>query len=364
MAYGDPRGLLSLDAHSGILSIHRQLDREQDTELLLEVQAHSGSPPAYTRARVTLRITDVNDNPPTFMSSSHTLRIQASSPIDSIIFTAKALDPDVGANGQIHYQLVSQGPFSIDSSGQIQITGPLNQESYELRVIALDGGFPQLSSELEITVLVIEQESEPACGASDYRVEVREGSPPMSRLLQVQALLPGGKENPLRYRLRTDADAVGFSVEPETGWLYVRGALDRESREVYVLAVLASGGSGGRTATCTVRVRVTDENDNAPRLSEERYFMSISENRPPGDIVGRVSATDRDAGQNGRVTYRLPAQESDFTIHPHTGRTRSSAPQHPLSRVSPKCHCLIHVRAVVMGAAFLTRLFSAQGSYR
>ncbi|XP_040282633.1 protocadherin-16 [Bufo bufo] len=319
LAYGDPRGLLSLDPHSGILSTRRQLDREQETELLLEVKAHSGSPPAYTQARVGLRITDVNDNPPTFMSSSHTLRIQGSTPVDSIIFTAKALDPDVGANGQIHYQLISQGPFSIDGSGQIQITGPLSQESYELRVLALDGGFPQLSSELEITVLVIEQESEPACGASDYRVEVREGSPPMSRLLQVQALLPGGKENPLRYRLRTDADAVGFSVEPETGWLYVRGALDRESREVYVLAVLASGGSGSRTATCTVRVRVTDENDNAPRLSEERYFMSISENQPPGEIVGRVSATDRDAGQNGRVTYRLPAQETDFTIHPHTG---------------------------------------------
>ncbi|XP_073418999.1 protocadherin-16 [Dendrobates tinctorius] len=319
LAYGDPRELLSLDPQSGILSTRRQLDREQDTELLLEVQARSGSPPAYTRARVTLRITDVNDNPPTFLSPSHTLRIQGSTPTDSIIFTAKALDPDIGANGHVHYLLVSQGPFSIDSVGQIQVTGALTQESYELRVLALDAGFPQLSSELEITVLVMEQDSEPACGASDYRVEVREGSPPMSRLLQVQALLPGGKENPLRYRLRTDADAVGFSVEPDTGWLYVRGALDRESRELYVLSVLASGGSGSRTATCTVRVRVTDENDNAPRLSEERYFMSISENRPPGEVVGRVSASDRDAGQNGRVTYRMPAQESDFTIHPHTG---------------------------------------------
>ncbi|XP_075054561.1 protocadherin-16 [Mixophyes fleayi] len=319
LAFGDPRGLLSLDSHSGILSTRRQLDREQDAELILEVQAHSGSPPAYTRARVTLRITDVNDNPPTFTSSSHTLRLQGSTPVGSIIYTAKAIDNDAGANGQVHYQMVSQGPFSIDSSGKIQITGPLNLESYELRVLALDGGFPQLSSELEVTVLVIEQETEPACGASDYRVEVREGSPPKSRLLQVQALLPDGGENPLRYRLRSDADAVGFSVEPETGWLFVRGALDRESREVYVLAVLASGGSGSRTATCTVRVRVTDENDNVPRLSEERYFMSILENRSPGEVVGKVSATDRDAGQNGRVTYRLPGKESDFSIHPHTG---------------------------------------------
>lgn len=320
LAFGDPRSLFSLDPRTGILSTHRPLDREQDAELTLEVQARSGSPPGYTRARINLKITDINDNPPIFALSSHTLRLQGSPPTGSVIFTAKATDPDTGANGQIHYQIVSQGPFSVDSSGQIQTTGPLTQENYELRVLALDGGFPQLSSELEVTVLVLEQESEPACGASDYRVEVREGSPPMSRLVQVQALLPGGRENPLRYRLRQDADAVGFSVEPETGWLYVRGALDRESREVYILAVLASGGSGIRTATCTVRVRVTDENDNAPRLSEERYFMSIPENRPSGEIVGRVSAMDRDAGQNGRITYRLPAQETDFSIHPHTGK--------------------------------------------
>lgn len=319
LVFGDPRGLFSLDPRSGILSTHQPLDREQDAELTLEVQARSGSPPAYTRARINFRITDINDNPPIFALTSHTLRLQGSPPTGSVIFTAKATDPDTGANGQINYQIVSQGPFSVDSSGQIQTTGPLTQENYELRVLALDGGFPQLTSELEVTVLVLEQESEPACGASDYRVEVREGSPPMSRLVQVQALLPVGGENPLRYRLRPDADAVGFSVEPETGWLYVRGALDRESREVYVLAVLASGGSGIRTATCTVRVRVTDENDNAPRLSEERYFMSIPENRPSGEIVGRVSATDRDAGQNGRITYRLPAQETDFSIHPHTG---------------------------------------------
>ncbi|CAH2226238.1 protocadherin-16 [Pelobates cultripes] len=319
LSSGDPLGLLNLDSHTGVLTIGKSLDREQDAMLFLDVQAYTGSPPAYTQTQITLRITDVNDNPPTFPSPSHTLRIQGSTPTGSIIFTAQATDPDSGANGQIHYELDSLGPFSIDSSGQLRITAPLSQVRYELRVMALDDGSPQLSSVLEITVLVMERESEPACGASDYRVEVREGSPPLSRLLQVRALPTAGGENPVTYRLRPDADSVGFGVELETGWLYVRGALDRESREAYLLAVLASAGSGTRTATCTVRVRVTDENDNAPRLSEERYFLSIRENRAVGESVGKVSATDRDAGQNGRITYRLSAQETDFQIHPHTG---------------------------------------------
>uniref|UniRef100_A0A8C5MXL6 Protocadherin-16 n=1 Tax=Leptobrachium leishanense TaxID=445787 RepID=A0A8C5MXL6_9ANUR len=319
LSSGDPWGLFSVDSRSGVLSIRRPLDREQNAEHVLEVQAHTGSPPAFTQTRVTLSVTDVNDNPPTFTSSSHTLRIQGSTPSGTIIFTAQAADPDAGANGQVRFELDTLGPFSIDRSGHLRVTGSPSQERYELQVLAFDGGTPQFSSVLEITVLVVERESEPACGASDYRVEVREGSPPLSRLLQVRALPTAGGESPVTYRLRPDADALGFSVEAETGWLYVRGALDREIREVYLLAVLASAGPGTRTATCTVRVRVTDENDNAPRLSEERYFLSVRENRPAGESVGKISATDRDAGQNGRVTYRLATQETDFQIHTHTG---------------------------------------------
>ncbi|XP_075440227.1 protocadherin-16, partial [Ascaphus truei] len=319
LSSGDPRGYFSLDPRSGLLSTQRPLDREQDAELVLDVQARSGSPPAYAQARIILQVIDVNDNTPTFPMSSHTVRLQGSPPVGTIIFTGRALDRDVGANGQVRYELDSLGPFSLDGSGQLRVMGFLSQERYELRVLAVDGGNPPLSSALEVTVLVMEQESEPACGASDYRVEVREGSPPLSRLLQVRALPPAGGEDPVSYRLRPDVDAVGFGVEPDTGWLYVRGALDRESREMYLLAVLASGGSSTRTATCTVRVRVTDENDNAPRLSEDRYFLSVPENRLAGQSVGRVSASDRDAGQNGRITYRLPAQETDFHIHPHTG---------------------------------------------
>ncbi|KAM4697236.1 protocadherin-16 [Discoglossus pictus] len=319
LSSGDPRGVLSLDPRSGVLSTLHPLDREQYSELVLEVQARSGSPPAYASARVSLLLTDINDNPPSFPSHSHTLRLEATTPPGSIIFTARAQDPDSGANGHVRYELDYLGPFSIDSSGQLRVTGPLSHQRYDLRVLAIDGGSPPLSSMLELIVLVMERESEPACGASDYRVEVREGSPPRSRLLQVRALPPGGGEAPISYRLRPDPDAVGFGIEPETGWLYVRGALDRESREMYVLAVLASGGPSTRTATCMVRVLVTDENDNVPRLSEDRYFLNILENRPPGEIFGRVSASDRDAGQNGRVTYRLPGQEADFSVHPQTG---------------------------------------------
>ncbi|XP_018105995.1 protocadherin-16 [Xenopus laevis] len=316
---GDPRGFLALDPHSGLLSIIRPLDREQAANLVVEVQARSGAPPAYTRARVTIYITDVNDNPPVFPSPFHTLRLQSPISIGSIIFRAQATDPDTGSNGQVYYELDTPGPFRIDSSGQLHVTGQLSQERYDLRVLALDGGSPQLSSVLELTVLMMELQKEPACGASDYRVEVREGSPPLSRLLQVRAQPPGVEEGSLIYRLRPDADAVGFSIEADTGWIYVRGALDRESREAYVLAVLASAGPATNTATCTVRVRVTDENDNSPRLSEERFFLSVMENRPPGETVGRIGATDRDAGPNGRVSYRLPPLETDFHINPHTG---------------------------------------------
>ena len=104
----------------------------------------------------------------------------------------------------------------------------------------------------------------------------------------------------------------------------MRSTLDREVQELYVLTVLAVAGEGeGRqTGSSTVRVTVTDENDNSPRLSEERYFFTVVENRPAGSSVGRVAASDRDAGQNSRLTYRLVPPESGFLIHTQTGERR------------------------------------------
>ncbi len=113
----------------------------------------------------------------------------------------------------------------------------------------------------------------------------------------------------------------GLALCTDSGWLFVKSALDREAKEMYLLTVLATSGNGQlkKTGSTTVRVSVMDENDNTPRFTQERAFLAVRENLPAGTGFGRVSATDRDAGLNGRLSYRLLHLDRHFQINSHTG---------------------------------------------
>ncbi|KAJ7418566.1 hypothetical protein BTVI_28721 [Pitangus sulphuratus] len=339
---GDPHGYFSIDSASGQLRTNLPLDHELQAVLILDVQARSGSPPAYSNTRVKISVSDVNDNVPAFPSPSDSILLPEATEPGTIVYTMQAEDRDSGANGQVTFELVSggEGTFGVErTSGAVRLLGALQYEvssAYSLAIVARDSGVPQLSSTFTLLVHVqAEDDNGPIFDTLTYRVEVQEGVPVSTRFLQVRALAHDVESTALTYHLRADGDAASFGIMPESGWLYVKSALDREMRDLYVLTVLASvGGSGAagdtrKTGTSTVRISITDENDNSPRLSEERYFFTVPENQAPGSSVGRVTASDRDAGQNSRLTYRLLQHDPNFLIHAQTGEVST---KHSLDR--------------------------------
>uniref|UniRef100_A0ACB8FH05 Uncharacterized protein n=1 Tax=Sphaerodactylus townsendi TaxID=933632 RepID=A0ACB8FH05_9SAUR len=331
---GDPNGYFSIHPASGELHTRLALDHEAQAALSLEVQARSGSPPAYSSAWVQISVADVNDNSPAFLVPSESVLLPEGVALGTVVYTVHAEDRDSGANGQVHFQLAPGGPsaFTVEHfSGKVRLVGAVQRETsapYRLLILAQDGGVPRLSATFTLLVHVqAEDEHGPVFDTLTYRVEVREGMPVGTHFLQVRALARDSHV-PLTYHLRADGDAASFGVVPNTGWLHVRSTLDREVQEQHMLTVLAVAGEGeGRqTGTTTVRVTITDENDNSPRLSEERYFFTVAENQPAGSSVGRVAASDRDAGQNSHLSYRLVPHEGNFLIHTQTGElsTRQS----------------------------------------
>ncbi|XP_073341439.1 protocadherin-16-like [Pagrus major] len=338
---GDPVGYFTVDPDTGALRTSLPLDHEAQSSLDLEVQARSGNPPAFGQTRVHITIADINDNPPVFMpSSSESLLLPEHTEMGTVVYRIQAEDRDSGVNGQLSFDLSSpsgiQRAFSIErSSGEIRLVGSLNYESaprYDLQVIAKDSGVPQLSATFMLVVHVqAENDQGPVFDTLTYRVELKEGTPINKRFLQVRALnreTPGsGYSSPLAYHLRPDGDAAGFGIAADSGWLFVKSALDREVKDIYLLTVLASQGHGQlkKTGSATVRISVTDENDNSPRLTQERVFMAVRENLPAGTGFGHVSATDRDSGPNGRLSYRFLHPDRHFQINSHTGEisTRS-----------------------------------------
>ncbi|CAG6000189.1 unnamed protein product [Menidia menidia] len=332
---GDPAGLFTVDPDTGVLRTSLPLDHESQSSVELEVQAHSGNPPAFGQTRVHVIIADVNDNPPVFLpSSSESLLLPEHTEMGTVVYRVQAEDKDTGVNGQLSFELFSpsgfQRIFSIErSSGEIRLIGSLCYDTsprYDLQVVAKDSGAPQLSATLMLVVHVQAENGQgPVFDTLTYRVELKEGTPINTRFLQVRALrreIPGsGQSGQLTYHLRPDGDAAGFGIAGDSGWLFVKSALDREVKDMYLLTVMASVGHGQlkKTGSATVRISVTDENDNSPRVTQERVFMAVKENLPAGTGFGHMLATDRDSGSNGRLSFRFLHPDRHFQINTQTG---------------------------------------------
>lgn len=112
-----------------------------------------------------------------------------------------------------------------------------------------------------------------------------------------------------------------FGIFPNSGWIYLRGTLDREARDRYDLTVLASdNGTPSATATTRVTVNVLDSNDNDPRFIRQSYEFSVEENLRRGAVVGIIQAKDADLDVNAAIRYSLIPSNTSFQINPVSGK--------------------------------------------
>jgi len=103
------------------------------------------------------------------------------------------------------------------------------------------------------------------------------------------------------------------------------------------------------TSRSQLTVHVTDVNDHAPRFSGRNFSVELSESAAVGTLVARLTATDADAGENGRVIYRLSDRSASselFALDPETGEVRTRA---ALDRENAPVHRIV-VAAVDAGS--------------
>lgn len=152
------------------------------------------------------------------------------------------------------------------------------------------------------------------------------------QILQVNAVdLDTGNNARLTYRLASsnrnnnrnvsDAEANDlFGIFPNSGWIYLRGMLDREMRDRYDLTVLVSdNGTPSASATARVIVNVMDSNDNEPKFVRLAYEFTVEENLRRGAVVGVIQAKDADLDVNAAIRYSLIPSNSSFQINPISG---------------------------------------------
>ncbi|XP_049324649.1 protocadherin alpha-2 isoform X14 [Astyanax mexicanus] len=144
------------------------LDREKNELYNVSITAtDEGTPPLSGTTVLTVRVSDVNDNPPLFPEASVNVYINENSPAGGLIAVVSAHDIDDGENSRITYSLFHSSGISISASVSINsVTGEMysmqsfNYEEikhFQFQVQATDSGTPPLSSNMTLNVFILDE---------------------------------------------------------------------------------------------------------------------------------------------------------------------------------------------------------------
>uniref|UniRef100_F6SEW5 Cadherin domain-containing protein n=2 Tax=Monodelphis domestica TaxID=13616 RepID=F6SEW5_MONDO len=261
----------------------RALDREQVSEYNITVTAVDfGGPPLSTDTHIFLHVADINDNPPTFSQSAYSAYIQENNPRGASIYSLTAHDPDSQENALVTYSLVDSNlpleapPLSsyVSINSETGVLYALCSFDYEqsqelqLRVTARDSGDPPLSSNVSLTLFILDQNDNapeilypafPTDGSSGVELAPRSAEPGylVTKVVAVDA--DSGQNAWLSYHLLKATEPRLFSVGLHSGEIRtVRAFLDKDALKQNLLVAVTDNGEPPLSATISVTVAVAD----------------------------------------------------------------------------------------------------------
>ncbi|XP_066518474.1 protocadherin-23 [Hoplias malabaricus] len=176
-----------------------------------------------------------------------------------------------------------------------------------------------------------ENDNPPVFSRERYFFTVPEGQAPLGPIGTVEATdRDSGRNGELSYILLSDARH--FRINSKTGEIINWVSLDREEFSVHTLKILVTDlGRPCLNASVTVHILVSDINDNSPEFTHlpnnNQLNVQVWSGLPVGSVVTSVFAKDRDAGENGTVTFSLnpDGDKGHFLIDPKSGDIRVTA---------------------------------------
>ncbi|XP_047411326.1 protocadherin gamma-A2 isoform X23 [Sciurus carolinensis] len=259
----------------------RALDREQFSFYNITLTAKDGgNPPLSTDAHLLLQVADINDNPPTFRSRSYSAYILENNPRGTSIFSVLADDPDSEDNAQVTYYLAEdtfQGAplssyISINSdTGVLYALRSFDYEEFQdmqLWVIALDSGNPPLSSNVSLSLFLVDQNDNvpeilyptlPTDGSTGVELAPRSAEPGYLVTKVVAVDRDSGQNAWLSYHLLKASEPGLFSVGLHTGEVRTaRALIDRDALKQSLVMAVQDHGQPPLSATVTLTIAVAD----------------------------------------------------------------------------------------------------------
>ncbi|XP_061442276.1 protocadherin gamma-A4-like isoform X19 [Rhineura floridana] len=259
----------------------KALDREHVAayNITVTVTDH-GTPPLSTSIVIPLEILDINDSPPHFLQSVYTSYLTENNPKGASIFSLKANDPDCGENSRITYSIIEQNisvfpvsSFLCINSETGVVYGLLSfdyEEIQEIRFLvkAQDGGSPSLSSNVSVTLFILDQNdnapeilypSPPTDGSTGIELAPRSSEPGylVTKVVAVDA--DSGQNAWLSYQLIKATEPGLFTLGLHTGEIRTaRFFLEKDALKQSLVVLVKDNGQPPLSASVRVTVVLAD----------------------------------------------------------------------------------------------------------
>uniref|UniRef100_A0A8D0CIA9 Cadherin 24 n=1 Tax=Scleropages formosus TaxID=113540 RepID=A0A8D0CIA9_SCLFO len=369
----------SVDPQTGILrTAVPDMDRETQDQYLVVLQAkdmggHLGGLSGTTT--VTVRLSDVNDNPPRFTHSSWSFSVSELALPGAEVGRLSATDADLGDNAKMEFGILDgegSDTFNItgrswDSNlGLLTAVDYESRRSYSFAVEVLNptvdprflrrGPFKDRAS---VRVTVLDADEPPRFSRARYLLDVYENCPPPCPAGRVDAVDPdSGLSSSIRFSIDPQSDPETlFRIAPDSGLITTAAELDREHERWHNITVIATQRGQGRTGAlwsgcghaavplrsdsptqvsrAVVAIETLDVNDNAPEL-DRQYSAVLCDSAAVGQVVQVLRAVDKDRDGNDSVVHFSIAPESrasrNFSIRESGASLVLQSPLPPLSR--------------------------------
>ncbi|XP_054998209.1 protocadherin gamma-A5 isoform X4 [Sorex araneus] len=270
----------SVDNYYHLLT-SRALDREEISEYNITVTViDRGNPPLSTENHISLKVADINDNPPIFSQTSYSTYIPENNPRGISIFSMSAHDLDSGNNAQVTYSLVKdmfQGaPLSsfVSINSDTGVLYALRSFDFEqirdlqLWVTASDNGDPPLSSNVSFNLFILDQNDNapeilypalPTDGSTGVELAPRSAEQGYLVTKVVAVDRDSGQNAWLSYRLLKASEPGLFAVGLHTGEVRTaRALLDRDALKQSLVVGVQDHGRPPLSATVTLTVAIAD----------------------------------------------------------------------------------------------------------
>ncbi|XP_029503514.2 protocadherin-8-like [Oncorhynchus nerka] len=307
------------------LVLMKELDRETQSFYVMQLIATDGGNPFNSGStKITITVTDFNDNRPVFDQNNFSVTLPEDAPVGFVLLDLNAVDPDEGLNGEVVYGFGKQVSAEIralfevySKSGRLTLKNPVDFETkktYELDVQATDLGANPIPAICKIIINVKDVNDNapeisitPMTSISTGIAYISETADKDSLVALISTADRDSGVNSQVHCTLYGHDHFKLKQAYEDSYMIVTAAaLDREKISEYNLTVMAEDfGSPPLRKITQYTIRLSDENDNAPHFTKHVYEVSVVENNAPGSYITTVEARDADLGTNGKITYRL-----------------------------------------------------------